>query len=88
MAFQLSAIAPPLSIKHIKFTNRNKDNFMISQTAGPNKSTTVLPIRVDMSPLLKVKVKVKLSLCLNKHHAMKVYWEQWRYSSTHSWPRH
>jgi hypothetical protein len=22
-----------------------------------------------------VKVKVKLSLCLTKHHAMKVYWE-------------
>jgi hypothetical protein len=28
-------------------------------------------------------VKVKLSLCLTKHHAMKEYWE-WRYSSTHS----
>jgi hypothetical protein len=29
------------------------------------------------------KVKVQLSLCLTKHHAMKTYWE-WRYSSTHS----
>jgi hypothetical protein len=29
------------------------------------------------------KVKVKLSLCLTKHHAIKAYWE-WRYSSTHS----
>jgi hypothetical protein len=28
-------------------------------------------------------VKVKLSLCLTKHHAMKAYWE-WRYSSIHS----
>jgi hypothetical protein len=27
--------------------------------------------------------KVKLSLCLTKHYAMKTYWE-WRYSSTHS----
>jgi hypothetical protein len=28
-------------------------------------------------------IKVKLSLCLTKYHAMKTYWE-WRYSSTHS----
>jgi hypothetical protein len=28
--------------------------------------------------------KVKLSLCLIKHHAMKAYFE-WKYSSTHSW---
>jgi len=31
----------------------------------------------------KLKVKVKLSLCLTKHHAMKTYWEECRYSSTH-----
>jgi hypothetical protein len=30
-----------------------------------------------------IKVKVKLSVCLTKHQAMKAYWE-WRYSSTHS----
>jgi len=30
-----------------------------------------------------VKMKLKLSLCLTKRHAMKLYWE-WRYSSTHS----
>jgi len=35
----------------------------------------------------KVKVKGKVILCLTKHHAMKTYWE-WRYSSTHSWPRY
>jgi hypothetical protein len=29
------------------------------------------------------KVKVKLSLCLTKHHAMKTY-SEWRYSSIHS----
>jgi hypothetical protein len=42
----------------------------------------------------KIKAKVKLSLCLNKHHAMKTYWEngdiapripdlsaRWRYGS-------
>jgi hypothetical protein len=28
-----------------------------------------------------LKVQVKLSLCLTKHHAMKACWE-WRYSST------
>jgi hypothetical protein len=28
-------------------------------------------------------LKVKLSLCLTKHYAMKTYWE-WRYSSTYS----
>jgi hypothetical protein len=33
------------------------------------------------------KVKVKFSLCLTKHHAMKIYWE-WRDSSTHSLPQH
>jgi hypothetical protein len=25
-------------------------------------------------PYINVKVKVKLSLCLTKHHAMKTYW--------------
>jgi len=34
-----------------------------------------------------LKVKVKLTLCLTKHHPIKTYWE-WRYSSTHSLPRH
>jgi hypothetical protein len=29
------------------------------------------------------RVKIKLSLCLTKHNAAKVYGE-WRYSSTHS----
>jgi hypothetical protein len=42
-----------------------------------------LPQNVFMAwYLLKVE-KVKLSLCLTKHHAMKLYWE-WRYSCTHS----
>jgi hypothetical protein len=27
-----------------------------------------------LTPTHKVKVKVKLSLCLTKHHAMKAYW--------------
>jgi hypothetical protein len=31
----------------------------------------------------KVEVKVELSLCLTKHHAMKTLGE-WRYSSTHT----
>jgi hypothetical protein len=35
----------------------------------------------------KVKVETKFSLCLTKHHAMKTYWG-WKYSATHSWPRH
>jgi len=30
-----------------------------------------------------VKVKVKLSLCLTKHHTLKIYWE-WSYISMHS----
>jgi hypothetical protein len=34
-------------------------------------------------PYIKKGKKVKLSLCLTKHHTMKTYWE-WRYSSTHS----
>jgi hypothetical protein len=32
---------------------------------------------------VKIKLKVKLSLCLTKHYAMKTYWE-WRYSSRRS----
>jgi hypothetical protein len=35
----------------------------------------------------KVKVKMNLSLCFDKNHAMKAYWG-WRYSATHSRPRH
>jgi len=34
-----------------------------------------------------IKGKAKVSLCLAKHQAMKTYLG-WRYSSTHSWPRH
>jgi len=30
-----------------------------------------------------IKVKVNLSLCLTKHHTMKLYWG-WRYNSMHS----
>jgi hypothetical protein len=33
--------------------------------------------------IMMAKVKVKLSLCLTKHHAMKMYWG-WMYSATHS----
>jgi len=32
------------------------------------------------TPVYMAKVKVKLSLCLTKHHAMKTYWG-WRYSN-------
>jgi hypothetical protein len=40
--------------------------------------------RAKMGRILNFhKVKVKLSLCLTKHHAMKTIGE-WRYSSTHS----
>jgi hypothetical protein len=35
-------------------------------------------------PAVECKSKVKLSLCLTKHHAMKTYGREWRYSSTHS----
>jgi hypothetical protein len=29
---------------------------------------------MSINAMLKVKVKVKLSLCLTKHHAMMTYW--------------
>jgi hypothetical protein len=32
----------------------------------------------------KVQGEGKLSLCLTKHHTLKMYWGEWRYSSTHS----
>jgi uncharacterized protein (DUF362 family) len=35
--------------------------------------TSVLLEKLKVTDL-KVKVKVKLSLCLTKHHAMKTYW--------------
>jgi hypothetical protein len=35
------------------------------------------------SLLRKMKNKVKLSLCLSKHHVIKTYWE-WGYNSKHS----
>jgi hypothetical protein len=38
--------------------------------------------------LQKCSITVKLkSLCCTMHHTMKTYW-RWRYSATHSWPRH
>jgi hypothetical protein len=50
------------------------------------KTTTATPKILNYSPFIisfgamwyavevKVKAKVKLSLCLTKHHAMKTYW--------------
>jgi hypothetical protein len=32
----------------------------------------------------KLKVKLSLRFFSTEHHAMKAYWEEWRYSSTHS----
>jgi len=40
------------------------------------------------SIFVTVKVNVNLSLRLTKRHAVQTYWREWRYSSTHSWPRH
>jgi hypothetical protein len=40
-----------------------------------------------LSRIFFICIKVKFSLCLAKHHAMKTYWG-WNYSTTHSWPRH
>jgi hypothetical protein len=34
------------------------------------------------------KVKVKLSLCLTKHHGMKAYWGSGRTAPRILWPRH
>jgi hypothetical protein len=44
------------------------------------------PYKLWSYVILRHKLKVK-SLCLTKHHAMRMYWE-WRFNSTHSWPRH
>jgi hypothetical protein len=43
--------------------------------------------RTPTSVYFTGKVKVYLLLCLTKHHSIKTYW-RWRYSATHSWPRH
>jgi hypothetical protein len=39
-------------------------------TLSPTESRVLIKVTV-----FQVKVKVKLSLCLTKHHAMKKYWE-------------
>jgi hypothetical protein len=36
----------------------------------------------------RLKVKVKLSLCSTKHHAMKVYWGSGGIAPRILWPRH
>jgi len=39
-----------------------------------NIPTPLVPIYKNSCPIPNKKVKVKLSLCLTKHHAMKTYW--------------
>jgi hypothetical protein len=42
---------------------------------------------INLSYDIKIQVKVKLTLCLTKNHAKKTYgW--YKYSSTHTEPRH
>jgi hypothetical protein len=40
------------------------------------------------SKIWRGKVKVKLSLCLTKHHAVKAYWWSGRITPRILWPRH
>jgi hypothetical protein len=39
-----------------------------------NKGDSFRYLGIGRKIILKVKVKVKLSQCLTKHHAMKAYW--------------
>jgi hypothetical protein len=48
---------------------------------GRNEFTNIGESRVILEEV-KEKVKVKVSLCLTKHHAMKTYWGVEVYSST------
>jgi hypothetical protein len=43
---------------------------------------------ISVTQKAKVKVKVKLSLCFNWAPRHEGVLGKWRYSSTHSWPRH
>jgi len=59
-------------------------NLAISHVTTSHTFEWLVQLRLHV---VKVSVKVKFSLCLTKHHAMKTYWCL-RYSATHSWPCH
>jgi hypothetical protein len=63
------------TIKLKKLEDTEEISFNRKKAGGPVKKALFLPFHYNGK-------KVKLSLCfINKHHAMKTYWE-WRYSST------
>jgi tRNA-dihydrouridine synthase len=57
---------------------------------GTSLASWATTVFCSMQFVIRLKhdiVKVKLPLCLTKHHAMKTYWE-WRYSAMNSWSQH
>jgi hypothetical protein len=58
------------------FENKEKDALSLNPIMKAVVATWLHSIsaRRKLPSGLKVKVKVKLSLCLTKHHAMKTYW--------------
>jgi hypothetical protein len=82
-----TAIHGPSGLKILPLGNANAtadclENLFTSRGLGEKSQERSAEVRVqvlselmdDVSPCNVLKVKVKLSLCLNKHHAMKTYW--------------
>jgi hypothetical protein len=51
---------------------------------GPKNGSSIMTMLQLTKSYQAVKVKIKSSLYLTKHHATKTYWKIGRYSSTHS----
>jgi hypothetical protein len=60
-----------------------KSQIIVIIVNTPNITVSIISQDVFGEAYNVYEVKVKLSLCLTKHHAMEAYWEL-RYSSTHS----
>jgi len=55
--------------------NTHKEKWGKMNSKRTRKETAIGYARLNPRIGLNDIVKVKLSLCLNKHHAMKAYWE-------------
>jgi hypothetical protein len=58
--------------------------FCFFQTLVTEAVTSVVFLSYVRLECMECKVKVKLSLCLAKYHAMKDIFGEWRYDSMHS----
>jgi hypothetical protein len=69
------------------FQSNQKNHVVLIQNSWTAKPWTFVYLYLVSSRLFR-KVKVKLSLCLTKHHAMKAYWGSGGMAPLILWPRH